>query len=86
MLGVKMLKYQNWNKHICSYNICIIVILAYQVNKRHEFLKQLIGVKAEEIVSYEHMHSCLVTVTSCICSFSVLEVLSYFLYLFQVNN
>ena len=56
------------------------------MNKRHEFLEQLIGVKVEEVVSYDHMHSCLVTVTACICSFSVLEVLSYFLYLFQVNN
>ena len=56
------------------------------MNKRHEFLEQVIGVKAEEIVSYEQMHSCLVTVTACIGSFSVLEVLAYFLYLFQVNN
>ena len=56
------------------------------MNKRHEFLEQLIGVKVEEVVSYDHMHSCLVTVTACICSFSVLEVLSYFLYLYQVNN
>ena len=56
------------------------------MNKRHEFLEQLIGVKAEEIVSYEQMHTCLVTVTSCICSFSVLEVFAYFLYLFQVIN
>ena len=59
---------------------------AYQVNKRHEFLEQLIGVKEEEVISYEHMHSCLVVVTSCICSFSVLEVLTYFLYLFKVKQ
>ena len=69
-----------------TYVHIFIVILAYQVNKRHEFLEQLIGVKAEEIVSYEHMHTCLVTVTFCICSFSVLEVFAYFLYLFQVIN
>ena len=59
---------------------------AYQVNKRHEFLEQLIGVKEEEVTSYEHMHSCLVAVTACICSFSVLEVLAYFLYLFKVKQ
>ena len=59
---------------------------AYQVNKRHEFLEQLIGVKEEEVISYEHMHSCFVVVTSCVCSFSVLEVLAYFLYLFKVKQ
>ena len=67
----------NTHKHIVS---------AYQVNKRHTFLEQLIGVKEEEVTSYENMHSCLVVVTSCICLFSALEVLAYFLYLFQVNN
>ena len=56
------------------------------MNKRHEFLEQLIGTKAEEVVSYENMHSCLVAVSSCIFSFSALEVLAYFLYLFKVNK
>ena len=54
------------------------------MTRRHEFLEKLIGVKEEEVTSFENMHSCLVTVTSCICVFSVFEVLSYFLYLFKV--
>ena len=57
---------------------------AYQVNKRHALLQRLIYVKDEEVTSYENMHTCVTTVTACVCVFSLMEVISYFLYLFKV--
>ena len=58
---------------------------AYQVNKRHAFLQQLTGlVKDEEVTSYQNMNTCVPTVTTCGPVFSLLEVISYYLYLFKV--
>ena len=57
---------------------------AYQVISRHHFLMRLITVKDEEVTSYENMHACVTWVTVCICIFSVLEVLSFFLYYLKV--
>ena len=54
------------------------------MNKRHEFLDWLLRVKEEEETSYNNVNSCVATVTTCVFIFSVLEILSYFLYLFQV--
>ena len=54
------------------------------MNKRHNFLIRLISVKDEEVTSYDNMHSCVTNVTVCICVFSVMEVVTYFLYLFKV--
>ena len=62
-----------------------ISMLAYQVNKRHAFLQRLIYVKDEEVTSYENMNTCVITVTACVFVFSILEVVSYFLYLFKVQ-
>ena len=61
-----------------------ISLLAYQVNKRHAFLKRLINVKEEEVTSYENMNTCVTTVTTCVLVFSLMEVISYYLYLFKV--
>ena len=61
-----------------------ISMLAYQVNKRHAFLQRLIYVKEEEVTSYENMNTCVTTVTACVCVFSLMEVVTYFLYLFKV--
>ena len=61
-----------------------ISMLAYQVNKRHAFLQRLIYVKDEEVTSYENMHTCVTTVTTCVLVFSLMEVISYYLYLFKV--
>ena len=58
--------------------------LAYQVTRRHEFLEKLIGVKEEEVTSYQNMNTCVTTVTACVCVFSLMEVITYFLYLFKV--
>ena len=61
-----------------------ISMLAYQVNKRHAFLQRLIYVKEEEVTSHEKMNTCVITVTTCVLVFSLLEVISYYLYLFKV--
>ena len=68
-----------------DYNINLNVCMsAYQVNKRHAFLQRLIYVKEEEVTSYENVHTCVTTVTACVLVFSLLEVISYYLYLFKV--
>ena len=61
-----------------------ISMLAYQVNKRHAFLQRLIYVKEEEVTSHENMNTCVITVTTCVLVFSLLEVISYYLYIFKV--
>ena len=58
---------------------------AYQVNKRHAFLQRLIFVKKEEVTSYENMNTCVTTITACVAVFSIMEAVSYFLYLFKVQ-
>ena len=54
------------------------------MNQRHQFLEWLIRVKEEEVTSYQNMHTCVTTVTACVCVFSLMEVVTYFLYLFKV--
>ena len=54
------------------------------MNQRHQFLERLISVKEEEVTSYQNMHTCVTTVTACVCVFSLMEVITYFLYLFKV--
>ena len=66
--------------------LLIVLFIAYQVNQRHAFLKWLVTVKDEEVISYENINSCLVTVTTCLCVFSVMEVAAYFVYGKWVRN
>ena len=54
------------------------------MNKRHHFLEWLIYVKEEEVTSYNNINTCVTTVTACVGVFAVMEVLAYFLYLYQV--
>ena len=54
------------------------------MNKRHEFLDWLLRVKEDEVTSYNNVNSCVATITTYVFCFSVLEILSYFLYLFKV--
>ena len=51
------------------------------MDKRHKFLARLITVKDDEVISFENMHTCLLTVTVCVCLFSIMEVASYFTYM-----
>ena len=55
------------------------------MDKRHKFLARLITVKDDEVISFENMHTCLLTVTLSVFVFSLLEVASYFLYLFKFH-
>ena len=55
------------------------------MNKRHQFLESFSGVKDEEMISYENMNTCLLIVTLWVCVFSLLEVASYFPYLFKFH-
>ena len=55
------------------------------MTKRHQFLESFSGVKDEEMISYENIHTCLLIFTLCVCVFSLLEVASYFLYLFKFH-
>ena len=65
-----------------------MLLSAYQVNSRHNFLMRISYVKDKEVTSYENMHACVTWVTACICVFSVMEVVSFFLYYLKVckNN
>ena len=56
------------------------------MNKRHNFLMWLITVKDEEQTSYDNMQACVTNITVCICVFSVMEVISYFIYLLKVET
>ena len=58
---------------------------AYQVEKRHSFLRGFIGVKRDEEVSYENMQVCLITMTACVVAFCALEIGAYFLYSHKVR-
>ena len=60
------------------------ILSAYQVNKRHHFLEWLIYVKEQEVISYNNMNTCVTAVTACVGVFAVMEVLTYFLYLYKV--
>ena len=67
--------------------VCLTVLfLAYQVNQRHAFLKWLVTVKDDEVISYENINSCLVTVTTCLFVFSMMEVAAYFVYAIWVDD
>ena len=64
----------------------IVLFVAYQVNQRHAFLKWLVTVKDDEVISYENINSCLVTVTTCLFVFSMMEVAAYFVYAKWVDD
>ena len=58
---------------------------AYQVKRSH-FPRTITGLKPGEETSYENSQQCLVVITSCLCVFSVMEVVSYFIYLTYVST
>ena len=71
------------NLKVLIFNIFFLV---YQVEERHSFLVKLFGsVKPEELTSYQNVKQLFTTSTVCIASFSVLEVVTYFVYLSWVG-
>ena len=49
-------------------------------------MKWLVTVKDDEVISYENINSCLVTVTTCLFVFSMMEVAAYFVYAKWVDD
>ena len=52
---------------------------AYQVKRSH-YPRTFTGLKPGEETSYENSQQCLVVITSCLCLFSIMEVVGYFVY------
>ena len=52
---------------------------AYQVKRSH-YPRTITGLKPGEETSYENSQQCLVVITSCLCLFSIMEVVGYFVY------
>ena len=55
-------------------------VLAYNISNRHWFLKSLVGTKKEEEISYERIMTLVISVTTMIIVFSILEVAFFFIY------
>ena len=66
-------------KKYFSYNARLF-ILAYNISSRHWFLKSLVGTKKEEEISYERIMTLVISVTTMIIVFSILEVAFFFIY------
>ena len=68
----------NVNTKFVFVNVCIFS--AYSIRARHTFLENLVGTKPQEDLSYEYTNQLLIILTSCMISFSFLEIGFYFLY------
>ena len=56
------------------------------IEARHTFLESLLGkVKPEETESYEMACTLVINITSCLCIFSLLEAVFYYLFSTKVN-
>ena len=62
---------------------CVLVL---QINERHEFLTKLIGSKEEEDRSYRNADKVMKATSTCMIVFSLLEVVIYYVYNYQVSN
>ena len=71
-----------------SVNLLMTLPLIFtfiKIRERHNFLVSLIGTKTEEDVSMQNIELLMYTVSICLVTFSLLEVLFYFLYQTKVN-
>ena len=58
-----------------------LFIAAYQIEARHSFLEALLGkVKPEETESLETARTLVITITTCLCVFSLMESVCYYLF------
>ena len=56
-------------------------ITAYQIEARHSFLEALLGkVKPEEKESLETARTLVTNITTCLCVFSLMEAVCYYLF------
>merc|ERR1712032_141011 len=53
---------------------------AFQVKRSH-YPRTFTGLKDGEETSFENSQLCLVAITSCLCVFSMMEVVGYYIYL-----
>ena len=53
--------------------------------KRSHYTRTITGLKEGEEISYENSQQCQLVITSCLCVFSVMEVVTYFVYLKYVS-
>ena len=61
-----------------------ISFTAYQVQKSH-YPRTFTGLKEGEITSYENARTLVITITTCLCVFSLLEAACYYLFNTAVN-
>ena len=57
-----------------------LIYTFFKIRERHNFLINLIGAKPEENISMQNIELLLYTISICLLTFSLLEVLFYFLY------
>ena len=60
-------------------------VSALQIETRHTFLEPLLGVKPEETESLETARTLVITITTCLCLFSLMEAVCYYIFSTAVN-
>ena len=61
-------------------------VSAHQIEARHTFLETLLGkVKPEETESLETARTLVITITTCLCLFSLMEAVCYYIFSTAVN-
>ena len=73
-------------RRINIYATYIFLFLVFQIMDRHTILKTMMKPKKIEEQSYNNAILCGIVTTACILGFSILEIASYFIYLFKVSN
>ena len=68
----------HFHKMYVFVNCCIFS--AYNIRARHTFLKNLVGTKPQEDISFQNANQLLMALIICMATFSVLEIGFYFLY------
>lgn len=80
----KVNKEMSWCMAINTSVSCLMTLplmyTFYKIRERHVFLTNLIGTKPEEDISMQNIELLIYTVSICVITFSLLEVLFYFLY------
>ena len=71
-----------FNKSIFKY----FPLSAHQIEARHTLLETLLGkVKPEETEYLETAHTLVITITTCLCLFSLMEAVCYYIFSTKVN-
>ena len=69
-----------------NYLLIFFPLSAHQIEARHTFLETLLGhVKPEETESLETARTLVITITSCLCVFSLMEAVCYYIFSTAVN-